>query len=284
MILILIAILLVYISFYKFKEHFSVEAKGEAKDALEKPKIWTFWHDTSDCPTVVSSNFKRIKKTFPNFEFIVLTNDNVHQFVDSDVIDLVKHKIVPHKTDLYRLFVLKKYGGIWVDSSVVLRDVDFINNMYIKCVGLDKIALFETQFDNNNTGFPVLESWFILSPKPENYIINLWYNELVEANKIGFDTYKHLIEKQAKVEHVYIYGDYLTIHACMQYLLQTKPEILKDVLVYKSEDSMFYIQQATGWNSELYRDGFLRLAHTLPCIKMRGGERTIMSDVDVEEI
>lgn len=279
-ILIIIAILIICTSFYKFSE----QTELFVSKLSSIPIIWSFWHDLNDCPTIVKTNFKRIKRDFTQFKLIILTNDNIHKFIDKNVIDLVQDKIIPHQTDLYRLFILKKYGGLWIDSSVILRNVDFIKNLYTTCVGLDKIALFETQFDNNDTGLPVLENWFILSPKPNNYIINLWYNELIKANKVGFDVYKDLIEKNVQVAHVYIYGDYLTMHACLQYILQTQPEVLKDILVYKSEDSMFYIQEQCGWNANKYRDTFFKFAHTLPCIKLRGGERKIMNNVNVENL
>lgn len=74
--------------------------------------------------------------------------------------------------------------------------------------------------------------------------------------------------------------DYLTMHACIQYMIQTNPSILNDIIVHKSEDNMFYIQQICDFDSTLYRDTFIDIGYTIPCIKMRGGERDLCAELD----
>lgn len=239
--------------------------------------IWTFWHNLDDSPTIVKTNFEFIQKKYPDWVLIVLTNENISYYVDTDIIKLVKAKGITHKTDLYRLYVLKNHGGLWIDSSVIIQDSDFINKLYDTCLKNGKIALFHTNFVG-------LESWFIMSPCTDHYIITAWYIEFLKANIIGFKEYRRLIEKQID-NYIYdTFGLYLTIHACLKILIEQHPTILDNIIIHKSEDSMFFIQKQINWNSKLYRDAFLNLITQLPCIKLRGEERKIMHDFNVNTL
>lgn len=246
-------------------------------------RIWTFWHDMTKCPNIVKTNFECIRKLYPEWNLTILTNKNIVNFVDNSIIQLMSGFTIPHKTDMYRLYILKKFGGLWIDSSVFLKDTTFINNLYNLCKSQNKISLFETTYAGNNTNFPPLENWFIMSPEPNHYIIDAWYNEFLDAVKMSFAKYKLKLEslKHVNVKHIYdVVGDYLTMHACIQYMIQTNPSILNDVVVHKSEENMFYIQNVLGFDSTLYRDKFINIGYTIPCIKMRGGERDLCAELD----
>jgi hypothetical protein len=250
--------------------------------ARGSPPMWSFWHnlDESQIPTIVKTNFECIKNLYPNWKLIVLTNDNINDYIPKDVIELGENLYITHKTDLYRLYVLKEYGGLWIDSSVLIKDTSFINSLYNTCLEQGKIAMFDTVFDNNTSGYPCLESWFIMSPIPHHYITEMWYNEFVKAIKLGFKKYRKLISSQVNVKHIYKYREYLTIHACLQYLIQKNSKPINDIIVFKSEETMYFIQEQCSWDADKYRETFLKYASSLPCIKLRGGEREIMADYD----
>ena len=244
------------------------------------PPVWSFWHnlDDPDTPTIVKTNFKCIKEVYPDWQLIVMTKDNVDKYSPRDVIDAASNLQIMHKADLYRLYVLKEYGGLWIDSSVLIKDTNFVNELYKTCLEQNKIGLFEITQPTNTSGYPALENWFIMSPIPRHPVVELWYNEFLKAIKMGFKEYRRLISAKVNVKHIYKNSEYLTMHACIQYLIQTNPKLLEYMIIYKSEDSMFYIQEQCSWDIDKYRDGFIKFAKFLPCIKLRGGERDIMRD------
>lgn len=267
---------------YFYKAYITLFTLSDTPNTTFVPRLWSFWHNLdSDTPIIVKTNFECIKRIYPNWQLIVMTDDNVHEYIPKHLVELVSDLYITHKTDLYRLYVLREYGGLWIDSSVLIKDTNFINSLYKTCLVHNKIALYDTTFDNNTTGYPVLESWFIMSPIPHHYIIEMWYNEFLKAIKLNFKEYKkHISQQNIHVKHVYKDSEYLTIHVCLQYFIQTNPKILNDIIIFKSEENMYYIQELAGWDIDNYREMFLKTAPNIPCIKLRGGERYVMTDYD----
>ena len=77
------------------------------------------------------------------------------------------------QADVLRLKLLEKYGGIWMDASILLLENPD------KFVGGD-VTLFTTPGTNNSN--PVYENWFIASTK-NNEIIKKWIVEVEKAIK-----------------------------------------------------------------------------------------------------
>jgi len=290
-ILIFVIICICIICIIYTKDDFSIQdiknytSKDISAERIDNtvPQIWSFWHNFNECPNIVKTNFECIKRVYTNWQLIVLTNDNVHEYVPKDVIDAAFNLQIMHKADLYRLYVLKEYGGLWIDSSVLIKDVNFMNQLYNICLEHGRISLFDTPYPNNTSGYPVLENWFIMSPTPHHPITQMWYNEFLKAVKMGFKEYRKLISPQVNVNHIYGDGEYLTMHGCIQYIIQTNSKLLQNIIVYQSKDNMFYIQEQCGWDAKKYREIFIKHAQSLPCIKLRGGERDIMADYDAHE-
>ncbi len=239
--------------------------------------IWIYWDSLYSIPNIIKTNVECITKLYKDWKVIFLNKYNIHYYIPRNIIRLANGYIVQHKTDLYRLYLLKHYGGLWLDAGILVKDVDFINSLYHQCICTNKIGLYDiTKFYNNNTGFPIIENWFVMSPRPNHYIINMWYEQFIKALKIGFKQYRHEIE----VCTIYEYEEYLTMHACMQYLIQNNQDILHDIILHHSEDDMFYLQNISDWDVNHFKQTFLNIGSTLPCIKLRGTERNLVNDLD----
>lgn len=89
------------------------------------PKIvWTCWlQGMDDAPYMVKKCIESQKKALTDYEHLVLTLENYHQWVELP--EYIEKKFrkgrIPRAlfTDLLRLAVLKKYGGVWLDASVL---------------------------------------------------------------------------------------------------------------------------------------------------------------------
>lgn len=90
------------------------------------PKIiWTMWQQGEDqMPETVKASIKTIK-TFAernNCEFNLLTDENLHNFVEipKDIIKKYKNKELKpaHFSDIVRFYLLYEYGGVWMDATL----------------------------------------------------------------------------------------------------------------------------------------------------------------------
>lgn len=86
---------------------------------IEK-KIWIFWYQGWDCAPYV---IQRCKTSWiqnnPGWEINLIDIKNLNKYLN---INLISGKLnslsIAHKSDLVRLELLYKYGGVWVDASL----------------------------------------------------------------------------------------------------------------------------------------------------------------------
>ena len=87
-------------------------------------KIWICWlQGMENAPSVVQKCYKSVCKHLTEYEIIVLTSDNIIEYVSFPEYILNKWKsgIITntHFSDLLRLAVLNTYGGTWLDATVL---------------------------------------------------------------------------------------------------------------------------------------------------------------------
>jgi hypothetical protein len=249
------------------------------------PKImWSFW-DNEQLPEQIQliheNRSKKLEKT--GWKLYMLNSNNVKDYIDLTTLPKNFNKlIIQHKADYYRLLLLQKYGGVWIDASIIINDPDAINNLYNESV----------QKRSEFTGFtlePVpggtdrskyIENWFIMAPI-NSEIINKWLLEFTSAIEGGFDDYIPRV-KQEGVHIVERIGSYLTQHACMQTVLQKRLGRPANIILNDAEKDMFKIQTDCNWDLNCLFDKFKNNAseiRKIPYIKLRGGDR----DFDIKE-
>lgn len=83
----------------------------------ELPKlIWTYWAQGADAtPYIVTKCIESWRTLNPNWQFHVLDESNVMQYVDMS--DLPQWLPFRYRANILRVRLLKQYGGIWVDST-----------------------------------------------------------------------------------------------------------------------------------------------------------------------
>ena len=87
-------------------------------------KVWVCWFQGMDkAPDLVKVCYKSLKNNLTDREIILITNDNMCEYVEFPDYILDKWKkgqiTNTHMTDLLRLELLIKYGGMWIDSTVL---------------------------------------------------------------------------------------------------------------------------------------------------------------------
>lgn len=96
--------------------------------------IWTYWETTKKYPFVpdyISLCFETYKKHGNNL--IVLNPDNIKDYFPDLNLTLIKDLRPAHKADYIRFFIIKNFGGCWVDAdSICFKNFDPIFEMTSK--------------------------------------------------------------------------------------------------------------------------------------------------------
>ncbi len=101
---------------------FAALAAEPAKDARI---IWQYWHQgVENAPELVKKCLDSVKKFSAGYEVKVLTFDTISEYVTLpqryyELLAQGKMKTA-HFSDLLRLYLLRQYGGIWIDATIML--------------------------------------------------------------------------------------------------------------------------------------------------------------------
>ena len=150
-----------------------------------KKIFWCWFKGEENAPELYRACFNSLKKNINDYEIILITEDNLSQYVQFPPYILKKFKaniISPtHFSDLLRLELLIKYSGTWIDASVLLTkfdDIFFKSNFF-----------FFQSFNNKNVAG---SSWFLTSEK-EHPILKTTRDLLYEYWRKNDNQYNYFI-------------------------------------------------------------------------------------------
>ncbi len=111
-------------------EHFKIKELEKIKSKTPRI-IWTYWENMNgekDYPTHIKLCLETFHKHLSNYKIIILDNNSIKQYLP-DVRDDLDNLLIAQKVDYYRIALLYKYGGIWLDAdTIVMRNFDEIFN------------------------------------------------------------------------------------------------------------------------------------------------------------
>lgn len=94
------------------------------KEIAVQYRIWVaWWQGEKEMPEIVSATYKSICKNSGK-EVILITKDNYKDYID--IPETIRKKVdsgimrLPALSDLIRVSLLDRYGGMWVDSTVLM--------------------------------------------------------------------------------------------------------------------------------------------------------------------
>ena len=90
--------------------------------------IWTCWlQGIEKAPKLVKRCIESMRQYANYYKVEVIDLSNVSQFIQLPdfVVSKYKEGIIPHAhfSDMIRLALLEKYGGVWIDSTILMTDV-----------------------------------------------------------------------------------------------------------------------------------------------------------------
>lgn len=132
--------------------------------------IWTCWlQGEENAPPLVKACFRSQRENIPGYEQRVLTLQNYRQWVELPHLVEEKYRrgIIPAASfsDLLRLSVLKKYGGVWLDATVFCSgNTSAELRERWKAVENSRLTLFR-YFNRGSMQASGISTWFIAAPK-----------------------------------------------------------------------------------------------------------------------
>ena len=184
------------------------------------PKIiWLYWHDDiQSAPKIVQYCVNLIHKLNKNYKINVLNQNNKHKFVKDPTV--LKHLNNPrlkenYKSDLLRMYLISTYGGIYLDSSIVLfESLDWIYNL----PNYDLI-MYKANVHTTNNNKPVLEAWFIAA-KPNNILIKKTVNMLTDIFDNNMQNKFNILKNDKTVDYQNFknHDIYHVVYFCLVYI------------------------------------------------------------------
>jgi len=233
--------------------------------------IWMFWDDVT-IPIDIQHIIDHNTKVLVNWEIIILNKKTLHDYIDKFPTQY-KSITVQQQSDWIRLYLLKTYGGLWSDISIIYNDVSKINDLWEKSNEYDFTGFYGGK--KHHGIYEIIETWFILCKK-NSKTITLWLDEYERAMKEGFLQYKHRIIQEGTLlnkNNPYPDDIYFIVYYCLQHVLQHLPKIPKMNLL-NSYEHMFYLAKKCGWkNKTCRRKVFKTKKYKLPYIKLTGPDR-----------
>lgn len=166
--------------------------------------IWMCWFQgkNSKMPWLNKSCIKRWKEINPDWKFHLLSSDNISEYCEDFNAIIKKERSLAANSDLLRLLLLSKHGGVWVDASVL--PINPLSSFYKKII--NKTDFFSYRFKPRTLDKETV-SWFLCAKNPNNYLINRWRDKFIE------------IYTESK------YWQKYSIHKCLSLLYDEDPDI-----------------------------------------------------------
>ena len=147
--------------------------------------LWMCWfqgENDPEIPRLDEECIKRWKMLNPDWEVNILSDKTIDHYVP-EYVDIIKQCKVQRnlaaKSDLLRLFLLEKYGGVWADTSLYpVTDLNTMMNDYLNESGFFAYRYLPRWI--NNCGIKEITSFFLISPDKESYIIQKWKIEFIK--------------------------------------------------------------------------------------------------------
>lgn len=178
--------------------------------------IWMSWLQGLCDPHIPKLNLdciNRWKDLNPDWKVNILSNKTIVDYVP-EYFEIIKNspKRLPQAcSDLVRILLLSKYGGVWVDASVypmkplsdfyhdIVNESGFFSYRFIPRGSYDARKMCETV------------SWFLCTNQPNHYLIEAWKEQFIKR----FKTYNE--------------WPYFTFHETLTFLYDNDMKIKKTI-------------------------------------------------------
>jgi len=191
---IILVIILIYNKYYNLNNNnYYLEKFYNTNNKITNNKItryiWVYWENINrkTYPTYIKLCLDTIKKHLGSkYILIILNEKNIKEYLP-DLRNDFENLKTAQKVDYYRVALLYKFGGIWLDADIiVLRDFDPIFDKLDE--GYDYVGFGCTGYQCSN-GYYRPCNW-VMASKPNGMLIKKYYdklNEKLNLREIGLE-------------------------------------------------------------------------------------------------
>jgi len=206
--------------------------------------IFCFWN-SDRMPRLVSACIKKMQSSLPEWKLIMLTDSTIGRLVPAE--ELPRNFDVIHvqgRSDFYRLYLINRYGGLYMDATIVLNDPAEIEGIYEQVVKHKRPFVFELRghrFKAEGKTYPGVENWLIMAP-PSDTFVRLWFEEFRDAIAEGLFAYSRRVwAKYAFSDSVVSQPSnlYHSSYKCAQVVMQRHKIGYEYILTKDARDTMY---------------------------------------------
>ena len=223
----------------------------------EYPKIIWAYHEGMNMSAVeffVSMNTKRLKN---EWRYIVLTPDTIHHYLDINTFPLNYNSFTVHwKADYLRVRLVEEYGGMWIDLSVLIGDVNYLNDMREKMIET-KSELFG-QYYHDGPKYWIEVGCFYA--KKNSLLMKEWRKEIDKAFKMGAINYLYYMDQQAVIlpkevlKSYPVMDRYFLLNAAYCVALSLRIPRNPRLLLVPAGENMFALVHHCHWKADCVKE------------------------------
>tara|TARA_B100000287_G_C20575902_1_gene758453 strand:- start:334 stop:1227 length:894 start_codon:yes stop_codon:yes gene_type:complete len=208
--------------------------------------IWCYW-EPQPPPEIVLKCYENWVNVSKLENIYYLNENNITEYIprsDLDKINKYSDGNLAIKSDFIGLYLLNKYSGVWLDSSI------YFSKPLKEWLPTGKFFAFEAGRFNSYT--KSMETFLMYSPSPNNPIPLKWFKTMVYVSE-NFKNKKDFFD-HAENKYPGIVGglhEYLWVYLAGKYLLAENPELVNELNTLKAEDIPWYDTEQSGWDAEI---------------------------------
>jgi mannosyltransferase OCH1-like enzyme len=180
-------------------------------------------------------------------------------------------------SDIVRTILLYKYGGVWLDSNIILiQPLDWVQEIAIT-KKISYVGYYMPSFTTNSK-CPIIENWFMATTPKNIFLKNIW-NEL----KLGYGKrtqyVNEIIRSGIDVQNIpKSLLSYLWMHVSITKVL--KESGFKNFHVIDAYEDAFKLHKMFNWKADKLVDFLMSDTNfnfsNMKLIKLRGEERNVL--------
>ena len=143
---------------------------------ISKKVIFTFWEPHEKIPGYLRLCIKTWKKFLPDYEIKILDYKNVKDYIGEKLFSIITYKkmTLQAQSDAIRVALLKKFGGIWMDTDTIITNRKFIEdlqyfNYELSMLGVEKDKSQNIGFISASDKSSILDEWLKKIIRKINY-------------------------------------------------------------------------------------------------------------------
>ena len=230
--------------------------------SFDNRKIWVCWlQGEANMPDIVRTCYNSVKANANGREVVLITNENVEKYIS--IPKFIKDKVNngkmsrTHFADYIRISLLKNYGGLWIDATVLVTD-----KINIDC----KLPFFSIKQKPDSIHFVSQYRWavWILGCSPQ-------------IGKILFDCLENLFKAYLKKHSLFI--DFFLFDYFLAVMYDEIPLVkqLVDNCPYNNPNAY---ELGALLNKEFNEDAFLQLKNNNTFHKLSWKQSYFMHTAD----